>query len=181
MVDIVLLFFLFMGIVVGLRRGFVLQFFHIGGSLIAIIAALALRGQVAPLLEQWIPAPPIDEQSRLIFLSSGFESFYYGALAFILIFIIVKVALSILASFLNGLAGIPILREVNKIGGGLLGFVEVYLVLFVLLYLVALLPNGISTAIADSFVADYMIHRTPYLSETLKNFNLLDQLDRFSF
>ncbi|KAB7706002.1 hypothetical protein F9802_13130 [Bacillus aerolatus] len=181
MIDIILLLFLFSGIVVGLKRGFILQFFHMASSIIAIIAAFALREQVAPLLK-WIPMPPIDGNPALGILSAGFESFYYGAIAFILIFMLVKIALSVLASFINVVAHIPIIREVNKIGGGILGFVEIYVVLFVLLYLGMLLPQaGIQSMIADSAVADYMIRNTPYLSDALKNLNPLDQLNRFSF
>ncbi|KMY54974.1 hypothetical protein AC623_14390 [Bacillus sp. FJAT-27231] len=181
MIDIVLLILLVAGIVIGLKRGFVLQFFHIAGSIIAIIAALALREQVAPLLKNWIPMPPVDQNPAFSLVAAGFESFYYGAIAFVLIFILVKIVLSILGSFVNALANIPILREVNKVGGGVLGFVEVYLVLFVLVYLGMLLPSGISSMINDSFIADYMIHHTPYLSDALKNFNPLAQLNRFSF
>ena len=181
MIDILLLVLLFAGIIIGLKRGFILQFFHIASSIIAIIAALALRDQVAPLLKTWIPMPPVDQNPTFSLVAVSFESFYYGAIAFILIFILVKIVLSILGSFINAIANVPILRELNKVGGGVLGFVEVYLVLFVLVYLAMLLPSEISSMIADSFIADYMIHHTPYLSDALKNFNPLAQLNRFSF
>lgn len=181
MIDIILLILLLSGIFIGLKRGFILQFFHIAGSIAAVIAALLLRERVAPLLKRWIPMPPVDEHSSFGFAAAGFESFYYGAIAFVLIFILVKVALSILGSFMNAIAQVPIVREANKVGGGVLGFVEVYLVLFVLVYLGMLLPAGFSSLVAGSAIADYMIHHTPYLSDALKNFDPMSQLNRFSF
>ncbi|MEK4028594.1 CvpA family protein [Pseudobacillus sp. FSL P4-0506] len=181
MIDIILIVLLLAGIVIGLKRGFILQFFHIAGSIIAIIAALALREQVAPVLKAWIPMPPVDQSPSFSLVASGFESFYYGAIAFILVFILVKIVLSMLGSFLDAIAHIPILREVNKVGGGVLGFVEIYLVLFVIVYLGMLLPTEVSSMIANSSIAGYMIHHTPYLSDALKNFESLAQLNRFSF
>ncbi|UAT29757.1 CvpA family protein [Bacillus badius] len=181
MIDIILLVLLCAGIIIGLKRGFILQFFHIAGSIIAIIAALVLREQVAPLLKGWIPMPPLNENISFSLVADSFEAFYYGAIAFIIIFILVKIVLSVLGSFINTIAHIPVLREVNKVGGGIFGFVEIYLVLFVLVYLGMLLPSGISSLIADSLIADYMIHHTPYLSDALKNFDPLTQLNRFSF
>ncbi|MFK2824576.1 CvpA family protein [Bacillus sp. B190/17] len=182
MIDIIILLFIFFGIVIGLKRGFILQFFHIAGSILAILAALTLREQVAPLLKNWIPMPPVDQNLAFRFVTTSFESFYYGAIAFILIFLLVKIALSMLGSLVNKVAQIPIIREVNKIGGGIFGFLETYLLLFVLIYLAALLPqNGLSTMIDNSAVAAYMIHHTPYLSDALQNFHSLDQLNRFSF
>ncbi|WP_100331786.1 CvpA family protein [Bacillus xiapuensis] len=182
MLTIILLLLLLAGIIIGLKRGFILQFFHMASSVIALIAAFALRKQVAPLLEQWIPMPPMESIQSFHMGAAGFESFYYSAIAFILLFIIVKIALSIIASFVNIIAHIPIIREVNKIFGGVLGFAEIYLVLFVLLYLAALLPqSSVQEWIGQSFVADYIIHRTPYLSDALRNIEPLSRMKNFSF
>ncbi|MBM7648877.1 putative membrane protein required for colicin V production [Bacillus ectoiniformans] len=178
MLTIILLLFLVAGITMGLRRGFILQFFHMASSIIAIILAIMLRGQIVPILKNWIPLPPVEGQAMSLLANGpGFAAFYYGTIAFILIFIVVKIALSVLASFMNMISHIPIIREVNKIGGGVLGFLEIYLVLFVLLYIGMLIPeSSIQEMIHESQAADYMINRTPFLSEALKDLEPLNYL-----
>ncbi|OZI11769.1 hypothetical protein CEW92_09945 [Bacillaceae bacterium SAS-127] len=181
MIDIILFIFLLAGIAIGLKRGFILQVFHMAGSIIAVIVAITMRKQVAPML-QWIPMPPIEDTPIFQYVTGDFEAFYYGTIAFILLFFLVKVALSIVASFVNMLAKIPLIKEINKIGGGLLGFAEVYLVLFVLLYVGALFAgNDIQQMVAQSTIATYILHDTPYLSEALRTFDPMSYVNNFSF
>ncbi|WP_338750538.1 CvpA family protein [Bacillus sp. FJAT-52991] len=181
MIDIILFIFLLAGIAIGLKRGFILQIFHMVSSIVAAIVAILMREQVAPKL-QWIPMPPIEDTPVFQYIPTHFESFYYGTIAFILVFFVVKVALSLFASFINIIAQIPIIKEVNKIGGGLLGFAEVYLVLFVLLYIGALFAgNGVQDMIAQSTISNYILYDTPYLSEALRTFDLMGYVNNFSF
>ncbi|WP_203361535.1 CvpA family protein [Bacillus sp. REN10] len=182
MIDIILFMFLLAGIAIGLKRGFILQVFHIVGSIIAVIAAISMRERVAPMLH-WIPMPPIENTPIFQYIPDHFEAFYYGTIAFILLFFVVKTAMSILASFLNVLASIPIIKEINKIGGGLLGFAEIYLVLFVLLYIGAFFAGtNIQVMVAESTIANYMLYDTPYLSEALRTFNPMSYVNNnFSF
>jgi len=171
MLDIILIGLLIIGFFVGLKRGFITQVVHLAGYIIAYIAAYIYYDELAPKLAQWIPYPNFGDNATLKFLtnSSNMEAAFYRTIAFILIFIAVRIALGMIRRMLNIIAHLPILRQANILAGGLLGFIEVYLILFILLYIGALVPiESIQNAMDQSIVAKAIVNHTPILSGQLK-------------
>src|SRR5699024_7981033 len=73
-----------------------------------------------------------------------------------------KMGLQVIASMLNFVTYLPILHSINKLGGAILGFVEVYLSLFIILYILALTPiAGVQSWIKDSPLALFIVEHTP--------------------
>jgi uncharacterized membrane protein required for colicin V production len=73
-------------------------------------------------------------------------------------------------SVLTALTELPILRQLNKWGGGALGFVEVYIIVFILLYIGAVIPvSEIQTPIQQSSIAINIVQNTPYLSSAIQD------------
>jgi uncharacterized membrane protein required for colicin V production len=172
MVTLLLLLFLFFGFLMGLKRGFILQVFHLAGFIIAFIVAAVYYDKLAPGLTLWIPYPEISGDSGwAAFLQSmPLEKGFYNAIAFAIIFFAAKIVLQIIASMLDFVTKLPILNSVNKLGGAILGFAEVYLILFIILYILALTPvSGAQDWINDSTLALFMIEHTPYLSEKIQS------------
>ncbi|MGM7702272.1 CvpA family protein [Pseudalkalibacillus sp. Hm43] len=172
MVDLLLIGVLIVGFLIGLRRGLILQLVHLTGFIAAFIVAYLYFDDLAPKLRLWVPYPTISEGSSLaIFMNSGFlEDAYYRAIAFAMLFFGTKILLQILGSMLDFLADLPILRTINGWLGGVLGFVEVYLVIFLFLYIAALVPlDSIQSAMSDSFIAKAMVEHTPVFSEKIKS------------
>lgn len=145
MVNIILIFLLIVGIFVGLRRGFILQVLHLIGFIVAFIVAAIYYDNLASKLELWIPYPEfMSDASWAVFLESlPLEAAYYNAIAFGALFFVTKIILQIVATMLDFVADLPILRLLNSWLGAILGFVEVYLLLFVVLYILALAPVAI--------------------------------------
>ncbi len=172
MIDLILIGVLVVGFLIGLRRGLILQLVHLTGFIAAFIIAYLYFDELAPKLRLWIPYPTVSEESSLaMFVNAGFlEDAYYRAIAFAMLFFATKIILQILGSMLDFLADLPILRTINGWLGGILGFVEVYLVIFLFLYIAALVPlTSIQTAMADSVVAKAMVEHTPVFSEKIKS------------
>lgn len=70
---------------------------------------------------------------------------------------------------LDFVAHLPILKQLNVWAGGILGFIEVYLIMFILLYIAALVPiEVLQGPINNSFMAELMVKNTPVLSNQLK-------------
>ena len=69
------------------------------------------------------------------------EDAYYRAIAFVVIFFAVKIILQIIGSMLDFIAQIPVLKQLNVWAGGLLGFLEVYLIIFIVLFIGALITD----------------------------------------
>lgn len=172
MLDLVILIILIFGFLVGLKRGFILQIIHLVGSIIAFIIAYLKYDDLASKLTLWIPYPSFSSGSRLdfIFGNGDFETAYYRAIAFVAIFLGVKIILQIIGSMLDFVAHLPILKTLNSWAGALLGFLEVYLLVFIFLYIAALLPiDFIQGLINKSVLAALMIEHTPIISSLIKD------------
>lgn len=172
MVDFILLILLIFGFLMGLKRGFILQAFHLIGFIISFVVATLYYDKIAERLSLWIPYPELSDGSTWAsFLqSTSMQDAFYNAIAFAIIFFSVKVLLQIIASMLDFVASLPVLRSFNKIGGSVLGFLEVYLILFVILFILALTPmENIQNMINDSSIALFIIEHTPYLSQKVQS------------
>lgn len=156
-----------MGFFVGLKRGFILQLIHLTGFIIAFIIAKLYYGELAPKLTLWIPYPNFGDESILNLLadSSNAEMAFYRAIAFVVIFFAVKIIVQIIGSMLDFIAHLPILKQLNVWAGGILGFLEVYFIIFILLYIAALLPMDIiQNPLNESGLANTIVKHTPFFS-----------------
>ncbi|MGV2937983.1 CvpA family protein [Mesobacillus sp. LC4] len=171
MLDLAVLAILLIGFIVGLKRGFILQTIHLVGFIAAFIVAYIYYDQLAPKLTLWIPYPNLGSNStlNLLFENANLEDAYYRAIAFAAIFFAVKILLQIIGSMLDFVAHLPVLKQLNVWAGGFLGFVEVYLLLFIVLYIAALLPiQAIQGPLNDSILAENIIKNTPVFSQQIK-------------
>lgn len=172
MLDLVILIFLIVGIFVGFKRGFILQLVHLTGFIVAYIAAYAYYDELAPKLTLWIPYPKFGDGTTLKLLtdSADVETAFYRMIAFVIIFFAVKIVFQIIGSMLDFIAHLPILKQLNFWAGGILGFLEVYLIIFIVLYIAALIPmDFLQNPLDHSGLADAIVNHTPFLSEQLKN------------
>lgn len=170
MVDILLIIILLFGFLMGLKRGFILQTFHLLGFITAFIVAAIYYDELSERLALWIPYPELGDSSAWAdFLESlPLEGAFYNAVAFAIIFLAVKIIMQIIASMLDFVADLPVLNSVNKVLGAVLGFVEIYLLIFILLYILALTPLAqVQSWVNDSAIALFIIEYTPFLSEKI--------------
>ncbi|ABS74925.1 MULTISPECIES: CvpA family protein [Bacillus] len=169
MIDIIILVLLLMGTLLGLKRGFILQFIYLTSFILSIAFAALFYKNLAPHLS-FIPAPDFSGgQAALSFIKGNVETAYYNAIAFVILFIIAKILLRIIGAALNIIASIPVIKQINKLLGGVLGFLEVYLFAFILLYVASVLPvSALQDMLAQSTLANIITHHTPYLSGLLQ-------------
>ena len=182
MISLILLLILVFGFFMGLKRGFILQLMHLTGFIIAFIVAAIYYKKLAGHLSFWIPYPEIgDETVWAIFNSAmSLEDAFYNGIAFVIIFFITKIVLQIIASMLDFVARIPLLRPINKLLGSILGFLEVYFIMFVVLYLIALVPiESIQTKLDSSFIAKLIVEKTPFLSNGIESLWFTELLSKF--
>lgn len=167
MLSTILLFLLIIGCIVGLRRGFILQAIHLVGWIVAFIVAFIYYDDLASRLTLWIPYPAIGENTELQVLLDALnaETAFYNGIAFFIIFMAVKIVLQIIGSMLTFVTNIPVLKQLNLWLGGILGFLETYLIIFIILYMAALIPmEVVQNYIEGSWVAKGIINNTPVFS-----------------
>lgn len=171
MINIIIIVLLLFSILMGLKRGFILQTLHLIGFILAFMVASLYYGKLAPHLTLWIPYPDISGAGAWADFLQVFplETGFYNAISFAIIFFATKIVLQIVASMLDFVAELPVLSFINKILGGILGFVEIYLILFIVLFILALTPiASIQDYINNSSIALKMLESTPYLSEKIE-------------
>jgi uncharacterized membrane protein required for colicin V production len=171
MLDLALISILVLGFFVGLKRGFILKLIHLTGFIIAFIVANMYYEELAPKLTLWVPYPSFGESStfQMLFENANLEDAYYRAIAYVAIFLGVKILLHVIGSMLDFVTHLPVLKQLNVWAGGILGFVEVYLIMFILLYIAALVPiESIQVHLNDSFMAKGIIKNTPIFSQQIK-------------
>jgi uncharacterized membrane protein required for colicin V production len=171
MLDVVILLLLLFGFFIGFRRGFILQTIHMVGFFVSFIVAYLYYDDLASILKLWVPYPVMatDGPLQMLFANDHLETAYYRAIAFAIIFFVFKILLQIIGSMLDFLAHLPILKQANIWAGGMLGLLEVYFILFIVLYIVALVPiESIQATLQQSVLAEAMIKHTPFISSMVK-------------
>jgi uncharacterized membrane protein required for colicin V production len=172
MLDLALLLILLFGFFVGLKRGLILQIVHLTGFIVSFIVAYLYYDNLAPKLKLWVPYPSLggDNVVQVFLESSYLEGAYYRAVAFASLFFATKIIMQIIGSMLDFLAHLPVLKQINGWAGGLLGLIEVYFIVFIILYIGALIPmESVQSAINDSFLAKTIVKHTPIISAKIKD------------
>ncbi len=169
MVDLILIGLLIGGFLIGFKRGFILQIVHLSGFIVSLVVAYLFFDDLAPHLKLWIPYPNLGDGTSTILSVLNVENIYYKGIAFAILFFGTKIAMHILGSMLNFLADLPFLRTINRWSGGILGFLEIYLLVFIFLFIAAIIPNeSLQHTLSDSLVAQLMIKHTPFFSAHLQ-------------
>lgn len=172
MLDLIIVFLLVAGLITGFRRGLIVQLIHMTGFIIALIVAYTYYKELASKFVLWIPYPGVTAGSKLSIAVErlDLDETFYNLLAFVLIFLVVKFILQLIASMFDFLKYVPVLGFATRFGGAALGFVEFYIIIFLVLYVLVMLPLGVvQDMINDSILAGAMFKHTPLLSETVKN------------
>ena len=171
MLDILLLLLLVASFIIGAKRGLIVQLMHVVTLIVAFVVALIYYKPLAQKFVLWIPYPAFtDGITQTINLEAiDVDRTFYQVLAFALIFFVVKFALQIVASIFDFLTYLPVLHTVNRLLGAVFGFVEMYLLLFLALYVFALLPiEKIQVILADSSLTRFMLEKTPIFTSLVK-------------
>ncbi|MEC2076846.1 CvpA family protein [Metabacillus fastidiosus] len=170
MLDFILIIILAIGLFTGLKRGFILQLIHLTGFIIAFIVAYQFFDDLAPHMKLWIPYPMTGEGPIMLSLLTGdyLEDAFYRAISFVILFIGTKIVMHIIGSMLDFVALLPVLKQLNKWAGSILGFLENYLIMFIMLFIAALIPiDQLQQTLDQSILANLIVNHTPYLSQAV--------------
>ena len=93
MLDILIILLLLAGLITGFRRGLIVQIIHMTGFIIALVVAYKYYQILAEKFVLWIPYPGVTAGSKLSFAVEelDLDETFYRLLAFVLIFLVVKV------------------------------------------------------------------------------------------
>lgn len=166
--DIVLLVLIAGGTWLGYSRGFVAQFVSIAGFFLAYIAAFVLSDDAVPWVRMVLPLPAgegFTAQASLAFV----EPYIYRAIAFIVIFAVVKLGWVWVGRLLNFIARGSVLSAANRWSGALLGLTEATLLVVLAVHLLSLIPaQSVLRLFHESEIASYIIQYSPAFADKLQ-------------
>lgn len=92
------------------------------------------------------------------YVSEYIASFVINIIAMVLVFVLVFILIKVLANTLNIVSKLPILKTANRLGGGILGFVQAVLIIWIGLAILTMLYgkpmfNDANEAVANSLIA----------------------------
>ena len=149
----------------GFKRGFFNQLFDLISSLGALILAYALYTPVASMLGFL----NLQIQTGIEVLDALLASSVYKVLAFLLIFIGVKIVVMLIKPIFNGIAKLPVIKQANQLFGVGLGLVNGLIwVLFISIVLSIPLLNGGKDAVNSTFMGP-ILEKIPVLRESSEN------------
>lgn len=167
MIDLIIIILLIAGVLTGVGRGVLYQLVNLVGLIVALIVALISYKALAEKFVMYVPYPTVSDETALKFGMDGVDLMqtFYNILAFVIIFFSVKLLFKLIASLFNFVQYVPVLGGFNRLLGGLLGFIQVYAMLFFILYILALLPvESIQNFIDSSILTNLILKYTPLIS-----------------
>lgn len=166
MINLIILLLLLVSFIAGKRKGFLRQVIQLIGFLTAFVVAFVFSEILGTALSSLFPFPK-GEDAIQTFLFGVFsvKEWFYRVVAFFLLFFVTNIVFRIISNVFHTLVKWPILNGINQLFGGIVGFIQTYLFLFIILFIASVIPNeNVMTMLQHSFVATMMLEHTPILS-----------------
>ncbi|WP_409344744.1 CvpA family protein [Paenibacillus sp. MBLB4367] len=142
-VDIAVCILLVLAFVSGYRRGLIRQLVSVLGVIVALFLAYKLYDDAAPLLRGLLPLETFAAYPGYGFVlnNTRIEEYAVNGLAFVLLFAVVKIALSVAGHLLHWIAEAPGLNAVNRWSGAILAMLEAVLLFVLVVYVMSVWPS----------------------------------------
>ncbi|KRM71549.1 CvpA family protein [Lacticaseibacillus brantae] len=170
MLSIIIILVLAYFFYAGARRGLWLQLLHVLGYSVSFFLAALWANPLSTRLTLLVPYPSATEQSKFTFFTNSvgltLDQAFYRGFAFLFIFALGWLLTRIILLWFHNLTYRRIDPQVNLVTAGGLNLIVGYVLLFMGLYLLALIPvGGIQDVLSQSWVARLMISHTPGLTQ----------------
>ena len=180
-VDAVIIIVFIIGIMAGMRRGFIRQTVLLLGLFIVIVVSYKLRVPISTFLYKNLP---FFGFSGVFSGVSVLNILLYEVIAFLIIFSILYLVLRILIKVTGLIERILKLTIVlgffSKILGGVVGFIESYLIVFILLFIFKQ-PFINIDGMDKSYLVPKILESTPIMSDATENIQkVMNEIDVLS-
>ncbi|MFD1671736.1 CvpA family protein [Agrilactobacillus yilanensis] len=172
MLSFLIILILAYGMYIGARRGLVLQLFFTLGYLVFFGIAYLVYKNLGKNLTLLVPYPSATTNSQFAFFDSNLglklDTAFYAGFAFVFILFIGWLIMKFAGIFVAHWAFYPMNYSVSVIGGIVLAFLTNYVAVFLLLYLVALIPiDSLQSVLGQSWAAVSMVRYSPVLTHLI--------------
>ncbi|SJN18089.1 Possible colicin V production protein [Marinilactibacillus psychrotolerans 42ea] len=176
LLSLIILLLLLLSLYSGFKKGLILQLVLTIGYAISFYFALEYYQEVSNLVEMMVPYPsPVSSNSNPFVLYGqefifNLDQGFYNGVAFIGILVLGWIVTRFIGGLLNFLTEIPVVKQINGIGGAIVGFIVQYIGIFLILFLLSMIPiKMIQSQFESSALARTIVSDTPELSTDLYN------------
>lgn len=171
MIDIVIIGVLLFSVYRGYKKGFLNQLYSLISIILGYLISFMLTSKVAwlvssflPLEDNFIITPINDSLARL-----NIGQAYHKIIIFFVIFFLIRIILRLTFKSLGLVTKLPIIKTVNRFLGAIVGFLGMYIIVFVVIYVLYVLPLNLEwrANLTNSFLPNIIFENTPILSGLL--------------
>lgn len=166
-VNIILLAFIALGTYAGFRRGLIKSLVNFIGLVAIIIISYSLKTSLANFL---IDKMPFFNFSGTLEGLTSLNILIYNIIAFVVIFVVLYCILNIVIAvtgFIDTLLKFTVIWVIpSKIGGAIVGFLESWVFLFLVIFILGQFSIT-NNFIKDSSVANFLLDHTPVIGTFL--------------
>lgn len=175
LIDIFLIGFIALGILIGLKNGLIKSLVGLVGLIAIVIISYTLKTPVVNFLIDKLPFFGLGGSlSGLTSISILFYNVIAFGIVFAILYGIFNIILSI-TKFIDTLLKFTIIWIIpSKIGGAIIGFLESWVFLYLVLFVLAQF-SVTNTWIKDSKVSDLILNNTPIVGTYLNGAKLASQ------
>ena len=167
LVDILIIIFIVLGTVIGVKKGLLKSLVGLIGLTAIVIISYTLR---APLANFLIDKMPFFNFSGVFAGLTSLNILIYNIVAFVVLFVVLYCILNIIISltgFIDTLLKFTVIWVIpSKIGGALLGFLEAWIFVFLVLFVLVQF-NITNNFVTGSKTANFVLEHTPVIGKYL--------------
>ncbi|KRL16040.1 CvpA family protein [Lentilactobacillus rapi DSM 19907 = JCM 15042] len=156
--DIGILFILIIGFLRGIHRGLVVELFNLVGFFAATIGAIIFTTPVSDFL-----AGILNNHSENTSMGTIIKW-----IVFIVVFVIITRLVRMIRNMIRPVTKLPLISQVNSLLGGGVNLISHYLLVFIILSFLLILPSqAIHQQYDQSAISQWIVTKTPILSDKM--------------
>ncbi|AYW46963.1 colicin V production protein CvpA [Tetragenococcus osmophilus] len=174
MIGFIIFLLLLFSFYTGARRATALQLLYTVGCILSFFLAMALYESWGEKIELYVPYLSVTPETEMVYysqeLSFDLDKAYYAAVAFVGWLIFGWLLTKFIMIFVRSLRFKRLLED-DWLVAGILNTVLMYITILIALKVLTMIPvEGIQNIFTRSFTADFIVDKTPLLS------NMFDRL-----
>lgn len=169
--DIVIILLILMFAVVGWKQGLIKEAVQLVGMIAILVISFMFKDELGNIFCKWLPF--FDFTGSSVEGLTALNILIYQLLAFLAIFMVLygvySLVLKLSGIFQKIIDWTLILAIPSKLGGLIIGFIEGYILVFIVLLLIMALPLNFTSHFRNSDIVNKMVYETPILSSAAKD------------
>ncbi|MGF3065994.1 CvpA family protein [Facklamia sp. P12945] len=177
MLSVIVILILAFAFYSGYRSGMIMQIVRLLGYIITYIIATQYFDVLSKWVEMIIPFPAVQPDSQLALYTEAqtflLDQTFYKLITFLIIWLIGWLLTNVLSILFTKVTYYSVLNISNRLIGGVLNFAVVYFIVFMVLYLLSLIPiEFIQQQFVNNPLIFRMVDSTPILTDFVGKFGL---------